>query len=46
MAEGGFCEIDPLMKHTDDRDGDGDTRMPFQPNGASTPAPGGQEIPM
>ena len=50
MAEGGgyenpgFGEGDPLMEHTDDRDDD--TTMPLQPNGASTPAPGGQDNPL
>ena len=50
MAEGGFGERDPLIddRDDDDRNDDGrddddrddNTTMPFQPNGASTPAPG------
>ena len=48
----GVGERDTLMKHTDDynpdddRDDDDDTTMPFQTNGASTPAPPGEEISM
>jgi len=43
--EGGYDERDPLMDHTDDRDGDGDgdTTGPFQPGSSSTPAPNGQQ---
>ena len=33
MAEGGFGDRDPLMEHTDDRDDDEDTTMPFQHTG-------------
>ena len=55
MAEGGGCENpgfgegDPLMELTHDRhddDHDEDTTMPFQPNGALTPALGGQDTPV
>ena len=41
---------DPLLEHEekydDDDDDDGDTTHPFQPGGASTPGPSGEEIPM
>ena len=39
----------PLLEHEekdDDDDDDGDTTNPFQPGGASTPGPSGEEIPM
>lgn len=50
MAEGGgyenpgFDEGEPVMEPTDDRDDDGDTTTAFEPNGASTPGPSGQDI--
>ena len=42
-------ETDPLLEHEekdDDDDDDGDTTNPFQPSGASTPEPSGEQIPM
>ena len=43
-------EKDPLLEHEekddDDGDDDSDTTNPFQPGGASTPGPSGEEIPM
>ena len=45
-------EENPLLEHEekddddDDDDDDGDTINPFQPGGASTPGPSGEEIPM
>ena len=41
-------EENPLLEHEekDDDDDDGDTTNPFQPGGASTPGPSGEEIPM
>ena len=41
-------EEDPLLEHEEkhDDDDDGDTTYPFQPGGASTPGPSGEEIPM
>ena len=48
MAEGGFGEREPLIDddREDDDSDDHDTTMQFQPNGASTPGPPGEEIPM
>ena len=51
MAEGGETTsfdnpaYDPDYDY-DDGDDDGDETTPFLPNGASTPAPGGEEIEM
>ena len=40
-------ETDPLLEHEEkDDDDDSDTTNPFQPGGASTPGPSGEEIPM
>ena len=42
-------EKDPLLEHEekdDDDNDDEDTTHPFQPGGASTPGPSGEEIPM
>ena len=41
-------EENPLLEHEekDDDDDDGDTTNPFQPGGASTPGPSGEQIPM
>ena len=41
-------ETDPLLEHEEkkDDDGDGNTTDPFQPSGASTPRPSGEQIPM
>ena len=46
-SEGGFGETDPLMEHTDDRNGDddGDTTGQLQPGSASPPRPA-EQIPM
>ena len=36
----------PLLEHEEEKDDDDDTTHPFQPGGASTPGPSGEEIPM